>query len=181
MPNTQQVINVNESENNPIIIECTEKRTEYIEKDQDKGILRQIISIYENYGFLGILKYLIIYTSINIVITVVILSTLITNNKQYKQLKEYILNNPGSIISPTYAEFWCNIGKKEKGILISYLIFCVLSLIYSIILVLIEKEKIHIKIGVNLGYTFMIIINLLFFAIIVISPLAILYLILNSF
>ena len=179
--NTQQVINVNESENNPIIIECTEKRTEYVEKNQDKGILRQIISIYENYGFLGILKYLIIYTSINIVLTVVILSTLITNNKQYKQLKEYILNNPGSIISPTYAEFWCNIGKKEKGILIPYLIFCVLSLIYSIILVLIEKEKIHIKIGVNLGYTFMVIINLLFFAIIVISPLAILYLIFCSY
>jgi len=130
---------------------------------------------------LGILKYLIIYTSINIILIVIILSTLITNNKQYKQLKEYILNNPGLIISPTYAEFWCNIGKKEKGIIIPYLIFCVFSLIYSIILVLIEKEKIHIKIGVDLGYTFMIIINLLFFAIIVICPLAILYLIFCSF
>ena len=31
--NTHQNINVNESENNPIIIECTEKRTEYVEKN----------------------------------------------------------------------------------------------------------------------------------------------------
>ena len=177
----QPKIDVNETENNPLIIECKEERTEYVEKKQDKGILKTILNIYENFGFLGILKYLIIYTCINIIVTVVVLSILITNNKQYKKYKEYILNNPKSIVSETYTEFWCNFGKIEIGILIPYLICCVFSVIYYFILILIEKEKIIFEIGVDLRYSFIIIINLFFFAIIVISPLVILFLIISSF
>ena len=80
--------------------------------------MKKILNIYENFGFLGILKYLIIYTCINIIVTVVVLSILITNNKQYKKYKEYILNNPKSIVSETYTEFWCNFGKIEIGIFV---------------------------------------------------------------
>ena len=99
------------------------------------------------FGILNSLKYIIIYISINILFTIIELSTLITNDQNYKkikdQIKEDILNKKDLIISEIYIEFWFNIGKSEKGNLIPYIVFIIIFLIYIIIILLIFKKKIH--------------------------------------
>ena len=81
----------------------------------------------------------------------------------------------------TYIEFWLNIGKFEKGILIPYIIFIIIFLIYIIIMLLIFKNKIHFEISVGLRYYIIMIIIYLFLVLLVIFPLFLLYLIISSF
>ena len=176
--NIQQNKIENEQENNPIIVKCEEQPIGLVLKYENKYLTEKRRN---KWGFLNSSKYIIIFTSINIAFTIIELATLITNSKNYNQIKENILNKPNSIISETYVEMWYNIGKSEKGILIPYIIFSIIFLIYIILMLLIFKKKIHFKIGVGLRYYILLIINLIFLALLIIFPLYILYLLIYSF
>ena len=66
---------------------------------------------------------------------------------------------------PTFTQFWCDIGKAELGVLISYLIFLFLFIAYEILTFLIHKNIIKLKID---GKLYHIVVGLnLFFCIIV--------------
>ena len=64
----------------------------------------------------------------------------------------------------TFTQFWCNIGKAEDGVLISYLIFLILYLGFEIFTLLIHNKIVRLKIE---GLLYHIVVGLdLFFLII---------------
>ena len=63
----------------------------------------------------------------------------------------------------TFTQFWCNIGKAEDGVLISYLIFLILYLGFEIFTLLIHNKIVRLKIE---GLLYHIVVGLdLFFLI----------------
>ena len=74
--NNQQNKNVNETENNPIIIKYEERPIGYVIRNENIEMSERRRN---KFGILTSLKNIIIYTSINIIFTIIELSTLITN------------------------------------------------------------------------------------------------------
>ena len=151
-------MNQQQEEKFPQILKCEEKETEYIIKDPQ--IKKQGNIIHENYkkGIYYNNKCLLISSAIHIALLIVALSTLISNNPKYKKLKEYILLNPDQGFSTDYTSFWCDIGKYELRILLTYLIYIILVSVFEIVFFLINKNKIHLEIGTGILYKTIIII-----------------------
>ena len=154
-------------ENNPqeqALVQGTERRIEDTLKGNNK-------KEYESFrrapccgqGMIGEIIYLIVISGINFVFTIVALATLIKKNKYFlvlytfycpldNILDDYGISNSvyeGSIVSTktsSFTIFWCNIGKYEDGVLISYLIFIILFLCFEIVSLLIHKKVIKLSI-----------------------------------
>ena len=175
----QSEININDQDQSPQILKCDEKKTEYIFNPQLRTYATYYNRLYEK-GMYGTIKYLLISIIIHIILIIISLSTLIQNDNNYKRLKEFISLNPETLISLTYTSFWCDIGKYELGILLSYFIYVILVLIYEIIFFLIHKNKIHLEIGTGILYKTIIIINFFIFTIFTTFNILILLLIIYS-
>ena len=175
----QSEININDQDQSPQILKCDEKKTEYIFNPQLRTYATYYNRLYEK-GMYGTIKYLLISIIIHIILIIISLSTLIQNDNNYKKFKEFISLNSKTLISLTYNSFWCDIGKYELGILLSYLIYVILVLIYEIIFFLIHKNKIHLEIGTGILYKTIIIINFFIFTIFTTFNILILLLIIYS-
>ena len=175
----QSEININDQDQSPQILKCDEKKTEYIFNPQLRTYATYYNRLYEK-GMYGTIKYLLISIIIHIILIIISLSTLIQNDNNYKKFKEFISLNPETLISLTYTSFWCDIGKYELGILLSYFIYVILVLIYEIIFFLIHKNKIHLEIGTGILYKTIIIINFFIFTIFTTFNILILLLIIYS-
>ena len=136
---------------------------EYTLKDKYKKSYRKYNEPRSCYGIglIGNIIKAIVVISVDIVFVIVCLCLLISNNKAYKNYRDLIKINPLS----NYEIFWCNFGKYEKGILISYFILLILVLAFEIISLLIHKQKLIIKIGTGLLYKGIIFINFIFYLI----------------
>lgn len=121
-------------------------------------------------GLIGNITKFIVTISINIVFVISALCLLICNNNSYKNYRDLIKSNPLS----NYEKFWCDFGKYEKGILISYFILLILVLSFKIVSLLIHKKR--IKIGNGFFYKIIILLNFLFSVIFIIYLSLIIYL-----
>ena len=167
-------------------IQCSQiKFEETLTKDRAKSINNKVFCFEKKIIPQKILN--IIISSINFILVIISLSTLIKKNKyyilfrtelivRYAEISELINNALTSGINesslsvdnlnmPTFTQFWCDIGKAELGVLISYLIFLFLFIAYEILTFLIHKNIIKLKIDGNL-YHIVVGLNL-FFCIIV--------------
>ena len=79
----------------------------------------------------------------------------------------------------TFTKFWCDIGKAELGILVTYLIFLILFITYEILTFLMHKNIIHLKIEGKL-YHIIVDLNLFFYIIFFIYIPLVFYLFLYS-
>ena len=123
-------------------------------------------------GLIGIICKAITLISISIVFVITSFFFLINNNKSYIKYKDIIESDQLS----SFDKFWCNIGKYENGILISYFIILLLTLTFEIVSLLILKHKIKIKIGSGITYKIIIFINFIFYIIINVYNILLLYL-----
>ena len=118
-------------------------------------------------GLIGNSLYLIIIGGTNFIFMIVAFSTLIKNNKIYKEYSQYLLSlektttyfstppnhdyldsmyryyNSSSNL-PSFASLWCKLAKYESGVLISYFIFLSLYLVFEILSFLHHNKKLHI-------------------------------------
>ena len=74
------------------------------------------------------------------------------NNKAYKNYRKFIKAAPFS----NYEIFWCDFGKYENGILISYFIIIILALLFEIFSLLIHTGKLKFEINKNIFRKIMI-------------------------
>ena len=134
--NDETIENQQGNQNNLHIIKCEEKKTEFIlESSQD--IQQKLQTFVKISG----VKSTFILAIIDIVFTILSLSTLIKNNKTYIKLKNDL--NPNT--DKTYTKIWMNIGKYELSILIPFLIFLVLVFLYILFLYLKDLNKIQLE------------------------------------
>ena len=106
-------------------------------------------------GIIGQKIYLIIIGGIDLLYTIVSLSTLIGKNANYLLYSTNIcasstlsdaLSTYSSLLglstsnTDSFTDFWCNIGNFENGVLISYLIFIIIYLAFEIFSLLIHKN-----------------------------------------
>ena len=120
--------------------------------------------------------------AINFILVIISLITLIKKNKYYLLFRTEVivqqtdfssqivaafygvsLNDINSKL-PTFTNFWCNIGKAEDGVLISYLILLILYLGFEIFTLLIHNNLIRLKIE---GLLYYIIVGLYSFFLII--------------
>ena len=112
-------------------------------------------------GIIANIKKAIVVISFNIAFVISALCLLISNNKSYKNYRETIKDNQLS----NYEKFWCDFGKYEKGILISYFVLLISVLLFEIFSLLIHKKTIKMKIGNGFIYKMIIFINFIFYII----------------
>ena len=125
-------------------------------------------------GIIGNIRLSIITIIINIILLVGIYYFSIKNNKYYRNYRNLIIPN----ILSNYEKFWCDIGKIEDGILISYFICSFLLLAFEIFSIMIHTHKIKVKIGTGgFYYNILIIINYSFSTILLFYFAFIIYLI----
>lgn len=159
--------------NNPIVLRCIEKKIEY--QLPNIQVMEKILNQYNKYhqiGLIGNIKRLLFFVGVNICCTIIALSTLIANHKEYIELKEFLNTHIESTwySLENYNTFWCNIGIYENRILFSYLAFIILLLLFNIITFLIHRNTINIKIGTGIKYNIIIImtflLHIIFFALV---------------
>ena len=172
----------NNNKQNNDLIECIQIKYE----ETITGFFQKLIIKFENCcekKIIGLKILFIIIGGINFILSIVALSTLIKKNKYYiafsaevilEQANYYSLYTSGiTVISssssfsmddynlPTFTQFWCNIGKAEDGVLISYLVFLILYLIFEIFSLLLHKNVIKLEIKGAL-YNIIVLINIIF-------------------
>ena len=172
----------NNNKQNNDLIECIQIKYE----EAITGILQKLIIKFENCcgkKIIGLKILFIIIGGINFILSIAALSTLIKKNSYYiafsaevilQQANYYSLYRNGfTLISssssfsmddynlPTFTQFWCNIGKVEDGVLISYFIFLILYLGFEIFSLLLHKNVIKLEIK-GILYNIIVLINLIF-------------------
>jgi len=118
--------------------------------------------------------------SLAFIITVLIKS--MKNDKYYQDFRAFIIEKSGLISYnttffgvdtsidekyglPSFSKFWCDFGKLEQDITISYLIFIILYICFLIISYLIHKRIIKLDIKKGVSYSIIIFVNSLFYAV----------------
>ena len=155
---TQRGRETKENQSNLHIIKCQEQKSERIYSNEQMNEMMK-----SNFYLIDIKS--VVINVIEIIIAIASFLTRIKNNKTYKYIKEFLITNPDTIISPTYADFWMNIGKNEDQFLIPNLVFIVLLLFLNLFFYLKNINKIHIEINQGVFYYFLLIITLLFMTI----------------
>ena len=170
---TQRGRETKENQSNLHIIKCQEQKSEWVSSNEIMNAIR-----ISNFGLIDIKS--VVINVIEIIIAIASFLTKIKNNKTYKYIKEFLITNPDTIISPTYADFWMNIGKNEDQILIPYLVFIVLLLFLNLFFYLKNSNKIHLEINQGVFYYLLLIITLLFMTIQYFLGFCVLYLFVSS-
>ena len=182
-------------------IQCSQiKFEETLTKDQSKSFNKKVLFCFEK----KIIKQKIlniIIGSINFFFIIISLITLISKNKYYILFKTELILSYGGISDlinnaltsginesslsadnlkmPAFTKFWCDFGKTELGVLISYLIFLILFMAYEVISFLVHKNIIHLKID-GILYHIIVGLNLFFYLIFYIYIPLVFYLFLYS-
>ena len=126
-------------------VQCTKKNLEDVLKDKSASVIKFRNKEYWCFKSMASQKlFYLVIGIINFILVVLAVSTLIKNNKYYKNFKKELLfysgNNPVS-----FTKFWCEIGQAEDGVLISYLIMLILYIGFEIFTYLIHKGVITLK------------------------------------
>ena len=140
--------------------------------------------------------FYIILGGINFILIIIALCTLIKKNQYYLLFKAEVISiqsdystllnslidsssNNKDLNLPTFTRFWCNIGKVEDGVLISYLLLIILYLGFEICSFLVYKNIIKLKIE-GIFYHIIVGLNILFLIIFYIYIPLIVYLFIYS-
>lgn len=158
------------------VILCTEKNIDSILEGKENENLKKEL---ENYKFkefntkriISRILYQIIFSSIAIVFTICILIFAFSNDKHYKNYRDYIveleedylINFPtiNSIIT-SYTQFWCDLGNVEISVLVSFLVITIIFLGFQILTFLVQKQIIKLNYKSGLFFNIIIIANQLF-------------------
>ena len=165
-------------------VQCTQKKLEEILT----GELSKLFANNKNKIFcflptlINLKIFYMILGGINFILIITALSTLIKKNKYYLFIRAEVISTQADYSSllgygysyltgsslddknlnlPSFSSFWCNIGKVEDGVLISYLIFLILYLGFEVFTFLIHKNKIKLKIE-GILYHIIVGLNILF-------------------
>ena len=175
-------------------ITCNSKKL-FMEKNQEELLdkkkqleLKLFKNSYKN-GLSGNVLTIIIICLISLAFIIAVLLNLNKNYKYYKDFRAYIIeksqlisynntyfdkNEPmnGKNRLPSFTQSWCDFGKVESDITISYLIFIILYICFQIIQYLIHKGIIKLDTKKGISYYIIIFINSLFYIVFMIfSPL----------
>ena len=127
-------------------------------------------------GLIGNIIFLIVISGCIFIFIIVNFSTLIKNDKYYRDYREFLLQLESFEIAynlPTFAKFWCDFGGVEVDVVVSFFIFIILFLVFEIMSLLLHKNILKfLDITQGKFKTIVILINLVFYILFLIySPL----------
>ena len=183
-------INFNDEKKNDVIV-CTEIRKE----ENITGFFHKIIAKNKTgcceRTIIGLLILFTIIGSINFILVITSILTTIKKNAYYQSFRAEVMLSQGDYYSyftgsssdneniPTFTNFWCNVGKVEDGILISYMVFHVIFLCFEIFSLLLHSNVIKLEIK-GIIYNIIVLINIIYLVIFYIYIPLILFLFLYS-
>ena len=159
-------------------------------------------------GLICNIFYLIIISAIIFIFMIIALSTMINSNNYYKTLKISLVgsndnslgniynnNDLGNYLSlalpsgdiysnlPTFTRLWCDFGKFENGVLVSYFVFLILFILFEIFSFLVHKRVFSIlsfNVKKGIFYNIIIMVNIIFYILFLIYIPLFLYLLIYS-
>ena len=160
------IINLNNEPKNDLIA-CIEMRKE----ENITGCFHKIIAKNKTgcceKTIIGLLILFIIIGTINFSLVIASLLTSIKKNKYYQAFRTEVMvlqatySSSDKLVFPSFTKFWCDVGKVEDGILISYIIFHTLFLGFEIFSLLLHNNVITIEIK-GLFYNIIVLVNIIF-------------------